>query len=352
MTYRLTIEPLGETIEVKEGQTVLDACLRQGIWLPHACGHGLCGTCKVAILDGEIDHGGASQFALMDFERDAGKALACCCTLQDDVTIEAEIDEDEDAENIPVADFDGVVSAITELSPDIRGVWIDIAGKPIHFQAGQYINLTVPGIAGPRAFSVASSPSDGSRIELHIRKVPGGKATTWIHDHLKVKDRLRFSGPYGQFFTRRSRGGTKIFIGGGSGLSSPKSMVLDLLEGGWTDPVWLFQGARGFKDLYYRELFERLAREHPNFLYVPALSAPDDGDAWKGETGFVHEAVERAFPEGFEGCTAYLCGPPPMIEAAIRTLMKGRLFEEGIFTEKFLTAGDEDKVKSPVFRRI
>lgn len=352
MTYQLTIEPLGETIEVNEGQTVLDACLRQGIWLPHACGHGLCGTCKIEVLEGEVDHGGASPFALMDFERDEGKTLACTCTLEEDVTIEAEIDEDEDAEHIPVSDFAGTVDEINRLSPDIIGVWIALDDAPIRFQPGQYINLTVPGVPGPRAFSIATSPADGNRIELHVRKVPGGKATTWLHETLKVGDRLNLAGPYGQFFTRRSRGGTKIFIGGGSGLSSPKSMVLDLLESGWTEPVWLFQGARGLKDLYYRDLFEKLAAEHANFHYVPALSEPDPGDDWSGETGFVHEAVERAFGGSFEGHTAYLCGPPPMIEAAIRTLMKGRLFEEGIFTEKFLTAGDEDKVKSPVFRRI
>ena len=77
MTYQLTIEPLGQTIDIAEGQTVLDACLRAGVWLPHACGHGLCGTCKVQTVDGEIEHGEASPFALMDFERDEGRILAC-----------------------------------------------------------------------------------------------------------------------------------------------------------------------------------------------------------------------------------------------------------------------------------
>ena len=57
MSFQLTIEPLGATIEVEEGQTVLDAALRQGIYLPHACGHGLCGTCKVQVCGGEVDHG-------------------------------------------------------------------------------------------------------------------------------------------------------------------------------------------------------------------------------------------------------------------------------------------------------
>ncbi len=84
MSYQLLIEPLGATIEVEEGQTLLDAALRQGIYIPHACGHGLCGTCKVEVTDGDVDHGHANPFALMDFERDAGKTLACCATLQSD----------------------------------------------------------------------------------------------------------------------------------------------------------------------------------------------------------------------------------------------------------------------------
>ncbi len=352
MSFELTIEPIGETIEVEEGQTVLDACLRQGVWLPHACGHGLCGTCKVDVLEGDFDHGDASSFALMDFERDEGKALACTCTMNEDMVIEADVEEDDDALYLPVRDYTGTVAAVADLTPDIKGITLELDGEGIEFQAGQYINLTVPGVDGARAFSIASSPAEHNRIELHVRLVPGGKATTWIHNELQVGETLQFAGPYGQFFVRKSQNLPKIFIAGGSGLSSPKSMILDLLEEGCGTPIWLFHGARGVRDLYYRELFENLAAENDNFTYVPALSEQADGGDWSGETGFVHEAVERIFDGRFEGNSAYLCGPPPMIEAAIRTLMKGRLFEEGIFTEKFLTAGDENKVKSPVFKRI
>ena len=120
MSYSLTIDPLGATIEVEEGQTVLDAALRQGIYIPHACGHGLCGTCKVQVSAGEVDHGAANPFALMEFERDEGKTLACCCTLQSDVTIEADIDEEPDAEMIPMRDFNATVSRIDNLTPTIK----------------------------------------------------------------------------------------------------------------------------------------------------------------------------------------------------------------------------------------
>lgn len=57
MTYEVTVEPTGDVIEVEEGQTILDAALRSGVYLPHACGHGLCATCKVDVLEGDIEHG-------------------------------------------------------------------------------------------------------------------------------------------------------------------------------------------------------------------------------------------------------------------------------------------------------
>jgi phenol/toluene 2-monooxygenase (NADH) P5/A5 len=113
MTHHLTIEPIGEAIEVADGQTILDACLRAGLYLPHACGHGLCGTCKTVVLEGEIHHGAASPFALMDFERDEGFILACTATLKSDVAIEADVEEDPDARRIPIRDFEGAVERPT-----------------------------------------------------------------------------------------------------------------------------------------------------------------------------------------------------------------------------------------------
>ena len=64
-SYTVSIEPLGVDISCRDDQAVLDACLREGIWLPHACTHGTCGTCKAEVLDGEVDFGDASPYALL-----------------------------------------------------------------------------------------------------------------------------------------------------------------------------------------------------------------------------------------------------------------------------------------------
>ena len=351
--YQLTIEPLGATIDVEEGQTVLDAALRQGIYLPHARGHGLCGTCKVQVCGGEVDHGAANPFALMDFERDDGKTLACCATLQADTTIEAEIDEEPDARVIPVRDFATTVNRIEDLTPTIKAIHLQL-DKPIDFQAGQYVQVEIPGV-GQRAFSIANAPlgvkASGS-IELNVRQLPGGAGTTWLHQQLKAGDPLRISGPYGRFFVRESAQQPMLFMAGGSGLSSPRSMITDLLSRGCTLPITLVYGQRSREELYYDAEFRALAAQHANFTYVPALSHEPEGSDWTGLRGFVHEAAKAHFGGNFAGRKAYLCGPPPMIEACITTLMQGRLFERDIYTEKFLSAADTQATRSPLFQRV
>ncbi|MGR8949440.1 MAG: 2Fe-2S iron-sulfur cluster-binding protein [Gammaproteobacteria bacterium] len=352
MSYELTIEPLGETIEVEDEQSILDACLRAGIWLPYACNHGVCGTCKIDVIDGTVEHNNASAFALMDVEREEQKCLACCATLESDVTIEADIEEEPDALSFPIEDIVARVQKIESLTPTIRGIWLELPGAGLEFQAGQYVNVQVPGLEHPRAFSIASAPSQPNSIELNVRRVDGGAATTYLHDQLSEGDELSIVGPLGRFFVRKSQPEPMIFIAGGSGLSSPKSMILDLLEAGDERAMTLFYGARSEEELYYQDLFESLADKHANFAYQVALS--DAADSWGGARGFVHELAERHFDNQFADHNAYLCGPPPMIDACITSLMRGRLFEEHIFMESFFTAADAAKPprRSALFKKF
>lgn len=353
MSHRLTIEPLGVDVEVEDGQTILDAALRHGVYLPHACGHGLCGTCKVQVVSGEVDVGNANPFALMDFEREEGKALACCATLLDDTVIEADIEEEPDARVIPVRDFNATVSALWDLTPTIKGVRLAL-DAPIDFQAGQYVLLSIPGLGETRAFSIANPPREvreSGEIELNVRRVPGGAGTAYIHERMRRGESVRLSGPFGRFFVRKSASLPMIFMAGGSGLSSCRSMILDLLEEGCTLPVTLVYGQRQWRELYYHEEMRKLAREWPNFTYVPALS-DEDGEEAGIVRGMVHEAAATHFGGRFAGHKAYLCGPPLMIESCIETLMKGRLFERDIHFEKFISAADVQRLRSPLFKKI
>lgn len=352
MSYEVTIEPTGDVIEVEDGQTLLQAALRQGVWLPFACGHGTCGTCKVQVLEGFVDHGEASTFALMEVERDEGKVLACCCYPESDLVVEADIDVDPDFLGYAVKDYNATVIDMTPLSPTILGIRLQL-DDDMEFQAGQYINLYIPDI-GSRAFSISNPPSQSNIIELHVRLVPDGKGTMWLHKELSVGDKIDVSGPYGQFFVRSSDSQDVIFIAGGSGLSSPESMIYDLLEKGDNRQIYLFQGARNIPELYHREKFEQLAQDNDNFHYIPALSDEDTLGEWSGFKGYVNDAVKQHFNGKCSGHKAYMCGPPPMIDATITTLMQARLFERDIHMERFLTAADgsSESSRSALFKRI
>ena len=352
MSYEVTIEPTGDVIEVEDGQKLLQAALRQGVWLPFACGHGTCGTCKVQVLEGFVDHGEASTFALMEVERDEGKVLACCCYPESDLVVEADIDVDPDFLGYAVKDYNATVLEMTPLSPTILGIRLQL-DDDMEFQAGQYINLYIPDV-GSRAFSISNPPSQSNIIELHVRLVPDGKGTMWLHNELSVGDQIDVSGPYGQFFVRSSDSQDVIFIAGGSGLSSPESMIYDLLEKGDNRQIYLFQGARNIPELYHREKFEQLAQDNDNFHYIPALSDEDTLGEWSGFKGYVNDAVKQYFNGKCSGHKAYMCGPPPMIDATITTLMQSRLFERDIHMERFLTAADgsSESSRSALFKRI
>jgi phenol/toluene 2-monooxygenase (NADH) P5/A5 len=244
------------------------------------------------------------------------------------------------------------VSRVEDLTPTIKGIWIRLDGPSLDFQAGQYINLQLPDGIGSRAFSIANAPGDGTEIELNVRLVPGGAATSWIHNRLKARDRLSLTGPYGRFFVRKSAGLPSLFMAGGSGLSSPRSMILDLLSEGSQLPIALIHGARNRAELYYHDEFVRLAREHSHFTYLPALSDEPESSSWHGFRGHASSAAKTLFEGDFRGRKAYLCGPRAMVEDCISTLMQGRLFERDIYTERFLAASDSGTTRSPLFKCI
>ena len=197
-------------------------------------------------------------------------------------------------------------------------------------------------------------PSEKRSIELNIRHVSGGQATEYIHNNLKVGDKLKLNGPYGRFFVRSSAPEKFLFLAGGTGLSSPKSMILDLLEKDESREITLVYGARNRAELYDDTLFLDLVGKHTNFTYVPTLSQPEEGDNWVGETGYVHDAATKHFGGDFRNHKAYMCGPTGMIDACITALIRGRLFERDMYMEKFISAADTDLAaqRSPLFKSI
>lgn len=350
MTYTVRIESLDREVECGEDQNILDACLRAGIWMPHACTHGTCGTCKVDVLEGVVDHGDASSFALMDFERNEGKTLICVATPQENVVIDADVEAEEGITMHPVEDFQGVVSGLEECARETKRITIDL-DHDISFNAGQYVQVVVPGDDDiRRSWSIASPPSSTRQIELTVKRTPGGRGTDgWIFKDLKAGDQVRVVGPYGRFFARPLREKPMIMVGGGTGLAPLKSMVTHLLAEGIEDEIYLYHGGREFIDLYDVDYFRGLEAEHDNFHYRPCLSEEEDAEGTS--FGLVTDVIASDFPT-LRGHVAYLCGPPPMVEASLKLLMKKRLFPRDTYREDFFDASDKATggVRSPLMR--
>jgi Na+-transporting NADH:ubiquinone oxidoreductase subunit F len=166
-----------------------------------------------------------------------------------------------------------------------------------------------------------------------IRHVPGGICTTWVFEHLKEKQRVYFSGPYGQFRLTDSDVPV-LFVAGGSGMAPIWSILQDMRERGNTRRATYFFGALTQKDLFLAEELKRLQDECEWFTYVPALSRDPDGSGWEGERGLITDVVARHVPD-CSAHEAYLCGSPGLIDASVKVLTSHGMKQERIFYDKF-----------------
>jgi phenol/toluene 2-monooxygenase (NADH) P5/A5 len=347
--YKVRIEPLGAEVSCRADQTVLDACLREGIWLPHACTHGTCGTCKAEIADGEVDFGDASQYALLESERAEGCALLCVAKPRSDLIVEGEVDAEEGVDIHPVRDHSGVVGSLTDVAPEVRRLIIEL-DTPLAFNPGQYVQLNVPN-GEQRPYSIASTPAEPNRIELHVKRSPGGLATDgWIFQSLATGQRVTLSGPYGRFSFRSTRLEPILLLGSGTGLAPLKSILKHLVETGSKRPVVLYHGVATKAHLYDHEWLQSIAAQHDWFSYRPALSR----DNWQGRTGRIPELLAQDYPRA-AGHVAYICGSPAMVADTVKTLMKARLFPRDIYREDFFDSADRASgatlVRGPLIRR-
>jgi propane monooxygenase reductase subunit len=128
-----------------------------------------------------------------------------------------------------------------------------------------------------------------------------------------------------------------VFIGGGAGMAPIMSLLRSMEEKGTERPATFYYGARTADDLFVLDELERLSGALPDMTFVPALS--DSADGWDGEAGLITDVVDRMEPDLTE-VDAYLCGPPPMVDAAIALLERRGCPESRIYFDKFTTGGD------------
>jgi propane monooxygenase reductase component len=330
-------EPVGIEIEVAEDQTILRAAAEQGIMLMHGCKEGQCASCKSFVLDGEdIEHDRYSTFALPDYEKEEGYTLLCRAHAYEDVTIELlNYDEEMIRSGLPIQQAVAEVVSADNVTHDMRHLVLRLVEPgEVKFFPGQYMDIAIPGTDEVRSFSMANTSARDGLLEFVIKVYPDGLFSHFLDTELRPGDRLELTGPFG-VFTLREGSEDLVFIGGGAGMAPILSLLRSMSERGLTRRATFFYGARGRDDLCFIEELSAIAGALPDFRFVPALS----DEEWDGENGLITEVVKRLTGD-LTGAHAYVCGPPPMVEAAIPLLRSLGVAEKRIYYDKFTTTGE------------
>jgi propane monooxygenase reductase subunit len=340
--HKVRFEPVGIEIDVGEDQTILRAAAEQGIMLMHGCKEGQCAACKSFILDGDdVEHDRYSTFALPDYEKEEGYTLLCRAHAYEDVTIELlNFDEDMIRSGLPIQQATAEVVSKELVTHDLRHLVLRlIEPAEVKFFPGQYMDIAVPGTGQVRSFSMANTSSRDGLLEFVIKVYPGGLFSRFLDEELQAGDRLELTGPFG-VFTLRDSDAELVFVGGGAGMAPILSLLRSMAERGIHRKATFYYGARTRSDLCFEQELSAIAERLPDFAYIPALSdEPRADEPWSGETGLITDVVKRLTGK-LAGAHAYVCGPPPMVEAAIPLLTALGVPDKRVYYDKFTTTGE------------
>ena len=317
------------------GQTLLSALAGVQVFIPSACGgRGSCGHCRIAVLSGGGPALPTETPYLTRKDVRTGVRLACQIKVREDLRVRIPRDL------LNARHFSAAVESTHSLTHDIKELRLALGDPPeIRHRPGQYVQVRVPSLDGPafRAYSISSPVHEPNVVELVVRLVPGGVGSTYLHE-LKAGDEVTFTGPYGEFRLDEDPSVEVVCVGGGCGMAPIRNIIYSLHDRWPERSCWLFFGCRTARDVLYLDEFRELARSRPNFRFAYALSGPvEPEEGWDGKTGFIHLSVDKHLEHGVRR-QAFLCGPPPMVEAVTQVLRGKGLRNEDIFYDSFQVA--------------
>lgn len=335
----ISIQPLGETLEHQNGDTILTTALEAGVNFPHNCRVGGCATCKCKLVEGEVKELTDKSYLLSAEEMANNYILGCQSVPKGDVVVEVDGLE-AGATSISMVKTSATISSVRNLTHDIIELNLNLADGMDYF-AGQYADIELPAELGEgtRSYSFAQSPqlrSGDKQLSFHVRKVPNGAFTEWLHAADRSGTALNLSGPYGDFHLRPGNAPI-LAVAGGSGMAPLKALLEHAREEGVTRDVAYLFGARTQADLYCIEEMEALTKGWlAHFQFVPVLNQEDEGSNWAGRRGLVTDHIQELVGGRLSEQHVYMCGPPPMIDAAEAVLKAAGVDGSNIHYDKFL----------------
>jgi len=361
-------------VKASVGSKLLGALADAQLFVPSACGGGgTCGQCKVKIFEGGGSILPTEGSHINKREANEGERLSCQVTVKQDMKIEVP------EEVFGVKKWQCTVKSNHNVATFIKELVLELPeGEDVGFRAGGYIQIECPPHVVDykdfdieeeyradwdhfniwqykstveedvlRAYSMASYPEEEGIIMLNVRiasppprgpaDTPPGKMSSYIFN-LKPGDKVTISGPYGEFFAKKTQA-EMVFIGGGAGMAPMRSHIFDQLRRLKSDrKISFWYGARSAKEMFYVEDFDTLQAENDNFKWHVALSDPQPEDNWEGLTGFIHEVIYENYLKNHsapEDCEYYMCGPPMMNAAVIKMLQDLGVEDENILLDDF-----------------
>lgn len=319
--FRVTVADSDVVFPSNGGDTILSSMLRAGIGVAYECNAGGCGSCKFTLVDGHVSDDLEESPGLRASDRWKNKHLACVCRVQSDCTISVKLDN----AYTPAIPPHRVVASFVSRAPLTHDLWEFQfkSREPAAFRPGQYAKLHIPGVSGPRSYSMANIANDEGFWSFQIKKVPGGEATTNLFEGDLAGKSVEIDAPYSIAHLDADSSKSIVCIAGGSGLAPMVSILRGVAElrGQAGQPV-LFYGARSNNDVIDPAYFSSIPGFDPETQYIPVISEPNEDTS--GPTGFIHEYLASALPDDFGNTDFYIAGPPPMVDAVRRHLVLDR----------------------------
>jgi toluene monooxygenase electron transfer component len=346
MRIQVNARNRGYEFDAQPGEKVLYAGLRAGIDLPYECATGTCGTCKAKAVSGRVRDGWPDAPGKKYVKPAAGEFLMCQCTAEEPLTIEVSkfVYPMEPGACIPEAAA-GTVRNPRRLTHDVIGFSLEL-DRPRDFDAGQFVVLAPQGLGGFRAYSMCNFARGGRELEFVVKRKPGGGFSEWLFGAERGGERLEIFGPAGKATFDPAHGKNLLCIAGGSGIAGMMSILSRAARERYFDrhDGWVFFGVRTLADAFFlRQLSEFRAGQRDRLAITVALSDEDVADTAKREwpdlefaRGLVHEVAKRAMAGKYRNVRAYVAGPPPAVDAAIRVLLlEAKLTTDNIRYDKF-----------------
>ena len=323
IAMEILVQPLQRVLHAQPGANLLEVLREHEVPVSYSCMAGRCGTCRCRLIDGEVLEGGAELQRPLAQDR---VVLACQTFLTEPCTIE--IPEPDEVVVHPARVLKASVVAIEDMTHDIQRLLLK-PNKPLAFAPGQYAQLqfTPEHI---RPYSMAGLSEDGE-LEFHVRRVPEGRVTGYIAQTLRPGDPVRVSGPLGSAYLRRKHAGPMLCVAGGTGLAPILSIVRGALAAGMDNPIHLYFGVRSPRDVYGLDWLDELQRRHAQ-LTVHVVASTGEGQGLR--RGLVTEAIAEDWQD-LSGWRAYLCGAPPMVEAASLLARQRGIAAEQVYADAF-----------------